>query len=57
MRQGIHIISMYIPAMQDFLQIGPVTVQQWGVLLGISCQILVVMELFKFINKRFDTES
>jgi magnesium-transporting ATPase (P-type) len=53
--QGIHIISMYVPFMQDLLQIGPVTMQQWGVLLGISCLILVVMELFKFFNSRFES--
>ncbi len=55
--QGIHILSMYIPVMQDLLQIGPVTLLQWGVLLGISCLILVVMELFKFFNARFETET
>jgi magnesium-transporting ATPase (P-type) len=54
--QGIHIISMYIPAMQDLLQIGPVSVQQWGVLLGISCLILAVMEVFKFFNSRFESD-
>ena len=50
--QGIHILSMYNPVMQDLLQISPVSLQQWGILLGISCLILVVMELFKFFNSR-----
>ena len=50
--QGIHILSMYIPVMQDLLGIGPVSLQQWGVLLGIACMILVVMELFKFFSSR-----
>ncbi|PKL70728.1 MAG: ATPase [Methanomicrobiales archaeon HGW-Methanomicrobiales-1] len=49
--QGIHILSMYNPVMQDLLQIGPVSFEQWGILLGISCLILVVMELFKFVGK------
>jgi magnesium-transporting ATPase (P-type) len=50
--QGIHILSMYIPVMQDLLQISPVSLEQWGILLGISCLILVVMELFKFFSSR-----
>jgi magnesium-transporting ATPase (P-type) len=50
--QGIHILSMYNPVMQDLLQIGPVSVYQWIILLGISLLVLVVMELFKFFNSR-----
>lgn len=54
--QGIHILSMYTPVMQDLLRIGPVTIQQWGILLGIACLILVVMEAFKFVRSRFAAE-
>ena len=50
--QGIHILSMYIPVMQDLLGIVPVSLEQWGILLGISCLILVVMEIFKFFSSR-----
>jgi magnesium-transporting ATPase (P-type) len=50
--QGIHILSMYNPVMQDLLQISPVPVVQWGILLGISAIILVVMELFKGVSSR-----
>jgi magnesium-transporting ATPase (P-type) len=55
--QGIHILSMYIPVMQDFLQIAPVPVAQWGTLLGISCVILIVMELFKFTRSRLEPDQ
>ncbi|HSQ93205.1 MAG TPA: cation-translocating P-type ATPase C-terminal domain-containing protein, partial [Methanoregula sp.] len=50
--QGIHILSMYNPVMQDLLQIGPVSVAQWASLLAISLLILVVMELFKVASLR-----
>jgi len=52
--QGIHILSMYTPVMQDLLDIAPVSLEQWGLLLGIAFIILVVMELFKFVNSHWD---
>ena len=55
--QGIHILSMYSPVMQDLLQIAPVPVAQWGTLLGISCLILIVMELFKFTRSRLEPDQ
>jgi magnesium-transporting ATPase (P-type) len=54
--QGIHILSMYNPVMQDLLQIAPVSIEQWGILLGISCIVLVVMELFKVVNSLSGTD-
>jgi magnesium-transporting ATPase (P-type) len=50
--QGIHILSMYNPVMQDLLRISPVSLAQWAALLGISLLILVVMELFKVVSLR-----
>jgi magnesium-transporting ATPase (P-type) len=50
--QGIHILSMYNPVMQDLLRISPVSLEQWAALLGISLLILVVMELFKAVSVR-----
>jgi len=48
--QGIHILSMYSPVMQDVLQIGPVTPGQWALLLCIALVVLVVMEIFKRVR-------
>lgn len=45
--QGIHIISMQIPIMQDVLKIGPVEPFTWAVLLVISSSMLLIMEIFK----------
>ncbi|HUU74667.1 MAG TPA: HAD-IC family P-type ATPase [Methanoregulaceae archaeon] len=50
--QGIHILSMHIPALQDVLQIAPVSFADWGILLLAAASILGVMEVFKFINRR-----
>jgi magnesium-transporting ATPase (P-type) len=52
--QSIHILSMYSPLMQDVLRIGPVTFQEWGLLLCISCILLVAMEAFKWVRFRND---
>lgn len=45
--QGIHIISMQIPLMQDILKIKPVTLSTWLILLIIAGLLLLIMELFK----------
>jgi len=55
--QGIHILSMYSPVMQDVLQIGPVTLAQWGLLLCIALSVLVVMEIFKRVRAGWPIRS
>jgi len=49
--QGIHIMSMYIPFMQDVLGVSPVTVEEWLFFLGIALVLIAVMEAFKFVGK------
>jgi magnesium-transporting ATPase (P-type) len=49
--QGIHILSMYVPFMQDVLGISPVTFQEWLFFLGIALTLIAVMEAFKFAGK------
>ncbi|WP_373072780.1 cation-translocating P-type ATPase [Sulfurimonas sp.] len=50
--QGIHIASMYIPFMQKVLNIQPVDLNTWSVLLIIALILIVVMEIEKIIRKR-----
>jgi len=50
--QGVHIAAMHIPVMQEILEIGPVTVAEWGLLLILAALILAVMEIFKYFNGR-----
>ncbi len=47
--QGIHILSMHIPLMQNLLNIEPVSLSEWLKLLATASVILVVMELYKKI--------
>lgn len=50
--QGIHIGSMYVPFMQDLLGVSPISISEWGILVGIAFSIVLVMELFKLIRKK-----
>lgn len=50
--QGIHIASMYIPFMQNLLNIQPVDVKTWSILLGIALVLMFVMEIEKLIRKK-----
>ncbi|NYT07334.1 MAG: HAD-IC family P-type ATPase [Methanomicrobiales archaeon] len=48
--QGVHIAAMHIPAMQEILEIGPVSLAEWALLLLLAAVILAVMEIFKYVN-------
>lgn len=50
--QGLHIICMYIPLMQQVLVVEPVTFYRWLEVLGLSLILLAVMEIFKVVRKR-----
>jgi len=49
--QGIHILSMYIPFMQEVLGVSPVTFEEWLIFLGIALILIAVMEVYKFAGK------
>ena len=48
--QAMHIGAMYTPGLRDILQIQPVTLSQWSVLLSIALVLLVVNELHKRVH-------
>lgn len=48
--QGVHIATMWIPGLRDVLGMHPVSLQAWGILLGLALSIIVVGELFKWIR-------
>jgi hypothetical protein len=50
--QGLHIISLNIPLMQDLLSLAPVTLEQWLVCVAGASTVLIAMELFKWMNFR-----
>jgi magnesium-transporting ATPase (P-type) len=45
--QGIHILSMHLPFMQNILRIEPVTFSEWLYILVLAVPVVVTMELFK----------
>ena len=49
--QGIHILSMHLPFMQNILRVEPVTLNEWLYLIALAIPLLLGMELFKLINK------
>ena len=50
--QGVHILAMNIPIMQQVLRIGPVTLTEWLFLLGLSILLILVVEVLKFFRRR-----
>ncbi len=50
--QGVQIAAMLTPAMQNVLDIGPVSLETWGVLLALASLVVVGMELFKWVKFR-----
>lgn len=50
--QGIHVLSMQIPFMQNILRIEPITFNQWAYILTLAIPIVLVMEVFKYFQRR-----
>ena len=50
--QGIHILSMHIPFMQNVLRVEPITFLEWVEVLVLAIPLLLVMEIFKKVRKR-----
>jgi magnesium-transporting ATPase (P-type) len=48
--QGLHILSMQIPFMQNILRIEPITLNEWLYILVLAVPILIVMEVFKLFK-------
>jgi magnesium-transporting ATPase (P-type) len=54
--QGIHILSMQIPFMQNILRVEPVSLNEWVSILVLAVPVILVMELFKFFTNTKKTE-
>ena len=50
--QGIHILAAYIPGLNSTLQLEPVRLNEWLILLALACSIVLVMELFKLLKRK-----
>lgn len=54
--QGIHILSMHLPFMQQILEIKPISIFEWLVVFGFALLLLLVMEIFKIVRRKMNTE-
>ena len=50
--QGVHILSMHIPFMQSLLNVQPVSLKMWGILLLIAVMLIAVLEVEKVIRAK-----
>jgi len=55
--QGIHILCMQIPFMQNILRIEPITFNEWLYILALAVPVIIVMEVFKLLNKNKSTAA
>ena len=49
--QGLHVLSMHLPFMQQVLRIEPITPFEWLNVFVLALPLLVVMEIYKIINR------
>ncbi|KDE56567.1 HAD-IC family P-type ATPase [Methanoculleus sp. MH98A] len=49
--QGIHILALYVPFLQDVLQLQPVSLVEWLSLLALASSVVIVMEVFKAVRR------
>lgn len=50
--QGIHVLSLQLPFMQEILRVEPIAIQTWFRLLLLAIPVILVMELFKYISAK-----
>ncbi|MGC3943861.1 MAG: HAD-IC family P-type ATPase [Chryseolinea sp.] len=50
--QSVHISAAYIPGLNETLQLEPITLREWIILLPAALSILVVMEIFKLVWRK-----
>ena len=50
--QGIHILSMQLPFMQNILRTEPVTLNEYLYILILAIPMILVMEVFKLVNNK-----
>jgi len=50
--QGIHILSMQLPFMQEILRVQPVAINEWAQILLLAIPMILVMEVFKLVKRK-----
>lgn len=54
--QLVHIGAMFTPGLRDILGIAPVSASHWIVLFCLSLSVWVVMEIYKFVRRRENSQ-
>nr|CAD6409025.1 HAD family hydrolase [Rhizobium sp. Q54] len=55
--QGLHIAAMYIPWLRDTLELSPISMAEWAVMLISATSILIVTELDKWRLRRSEKKA
>ena len=55
--QGLHIAAMYIPWLRDTLELSPISMAEWAVMLIGATSILIVTELDKWRLRRSEKKA
>jgi Ca2+-transporting ATPase len=50
--QGLHVAAMHVPLLAETLSLAPVSLREWGLLLGCASLVLLVMETEKWLDRR-----
>lgn len=50
--QGVHILSMQIPFMQNLLHVNPISFKEWVLMLAFAVPVILVMEIYKLIRNK-----
>ena len=50
--QTLHLAAPYVPVLRDVLEVQPVSLSNWAMLLGVAASLLVVMEVDKWLRRR-----
>ena len=48
----LHVMCMNVPVLQNIFRMSPVTIKEFVVILAMALPLLVVMELFKWFNRK-----
>ena len=50
--QGLHILAMHVPILNDVLGVQPVSLATWAAVAGLSLSLAVLMEIWKAVLRR-----
>jgi magnesium-transporting ATPase (P-type) len=49
---GLHLMMMWVPALQPILQTSPIVISDYLPVLALASSVLIVMEIYKWIRRR-----